>query len=104
MFDEVASTPEPYWVEINAADVRVENCRQFGGPWQAAAKRWWTKAQEFSGDSCSPSGCISWFSTGIGLIVERPGRQDTPETTAIRVTCFANALLYYVGDRTWLLM
>jgi transposase len=32
LFDE----PEPpRWVEVNAAAVRVENCRQFGGPWLA---------------------------------------------------------------------
>ena len=27
--------PEPEWVEVNAGAVRVENCRQFGGPWLA---------------------------------------------------------------------
>jgi transposase len=27
--------PEPQWVEVDAAAVRVENCRQFGGPWLA---------------------------------------------------------------------
>jgi len=32
LFDE--SEP-PRWVEVNAAAVRVENCRQFGGPWLA---------------------------------------------------------------------
>ncbi len=25
--------PQPFWVEVDAASVRVENCRQFGGPW-----------------------------------------------------------------------
>lgn len=35
LFDGEASTPEPRWVEVNAAGVRVENCRQFGGPWLA---------------------------------------------------------------------
>ncbi len=35
LFDEAESTPEPRWVEVNAAGVRVENCRQFGGPWLA---------------------------------------------------------------------
>jgi transposase len=28
-------TPQPRWVEVNAAGVRVENLRQFGGPWMA---------------------------------------------------------------------
>jgi len=27
------SEPKPFWVEVDAANVRVENCRQFGGPW-----------------------------------------------------------------------
>ena len=27
--------PEPEWVEVNASAVRVEKCRQFGGPWLA---------------------------------------------------------------------
>jgi transposase len=31
--DEPAS--QPRWVEVNAAGVRVENLRQFGGPWMA---------------------------------------------------------------------
>lgn len=34
-FDESPSGPEPRWVEINAAGIRVENLRQFGGPWLA---------------------------------------------------------------------
>jgi transposase len=27
------SEPEPFWVEVDAAAVRVENCCAFGGPW-----------------------------------------------------------------------
>jgi len=27
--------PEPEWVEVNAKAVRIENCREFGGPWLA---------------------------------------------------------------------
>ena len=27
--------PEPEWIEVDAKAVRVENCRQFGGPWLA---------------------------------------------------------------------
>jgi len=29
------SEAEPRWVEVNASAVRVENCREFGGPWLA---------------------------------------------------------------------
>ncbi|MBL8819042.1 MAG: IS1634 family transposase [Planctomyces sp.] len=33
-FDDVVAA-EPRWVEVNAGGVRVENLRQFGGPWLA---------------------------------------------------------------------
>ena len=29
------SEPEPEWIEVNANAVRVERCREFGGPWLA---------------------------------------------------------------------
>jgi hypothetical protein len=35
LFEEESRQPEPRWVEVNAAGIRVENCRQFGGPWLA---------------------------------------------------------------------
>lgn len=35
LFEQEPAGPEPRWVEVNAAGVRVENCRQFGGPWLA---------------------------------------------------------------------
>lgn len=34
-FDDEVSAVTPRWVEVNAAGVRVENLRQFGGPWMA---------------------------------------------------------------------
>lgn len=34
-FDDDASATQPRWVEVNTAGVRVENLRQFGGPWLA---------------------------------------------------------------------
>lgn len=34
-FDDDVSATEPRWVEVNTAGVRVENLRQFGGPWLA---------------------------------------------------------------------
>jgi hypothetical protein len=34
-FDDDSSSVQPRWVEVNAAGVRVENLRQFGGPWIA---------------------------------------------------------------------
>jgi hypothetical protein len=36
LFDQVDDAPvQPEWVEVDASGVRVENCRQFGGPWLA---------------------------------------------------------------------
>ncbi len=34
-FDDDIAATQPRWVEVNAAGVRVENLRQFGGPWLA---------------------------------------------------------------------
>lgn len=34
LFDE-NDPPQPRWIEVNTSAVRVENCRQFGGPWLA---------------------------------------------------------------------
>ncbi len=35
LFAEESAEVEPRWVEVDASAVRVENCRQFGGPWLA---------------------------------------------------------------------
>lgn len=37
LFDQADDdTPvQPEWVEVDASGVRVENCRQYGGPWLA---------------------------------------------------------------------
>jgi transposase len=35
LFEDESQSPAPRWVEVNTARVRVENCRQFGGPWLA---------------------------------------------------------------------
>ena len=37
LFDapEEPATTEPEWIEVDVSKVRVENCRQFGGPWLA---------------------------------------------------------------------
>lgn len=34
-FDDDAAVTQPRWVEVNTAGIRVENLRQFGGPWRA---------------------------------------------------------------------
>src|SRR3990170_3030097 len=35
LVESYRTEPEPRFVEIDHARVRVENCRQFGGPWLA---------------------------------------------------------------------
>ena len=35
LFDDPDEQIEPRWIEVNVSAVRVENCRQFGGPWLA---------------------------------------------------------------------
>lgn len=35
LFDKAGEEIEARWIEVNASAVRVENCRQFGGPWLA---------------------------------------------------------------------
>ena len=35
LFEEDSPSCEARWIEVNTAGVRVENCRQFGGPWLA---------------------------------------------------------------------
>jgi len=35
LFDENNEEVEPRWIEVDPTGVRVENCRQFGGPWLA---------------------------------------------------------------------
>lgn len=35
LFDDSDERIEPRWIEVDTSAVRVENCRQFGGPWLA---------------------------------------------------------------------
>ena len=35
LFDDPDERIEPRWIEVDVSAVRVENCRQFGGPWLA---------------------------------------------------------------------
>ena len=35
LFDDADDPTEPRWIEVDSSAVRVENCRQFGGPWLA---------------------------------------------------------------------
>ena len=63
---------EPRWVEVDAAGVRVENCRQFGGPWLALQVARKLRLDEFL-KSVMPSGRehVSWWRSALILVVAR---------------------------------
>jgi transposase len=63
---------QPQWVEVNASGVRVENCRQFGGPWLALEVAGRLQLDEFL-KSVMPSGRehVSWWRSVLILVVAR---------------------------------
>jgi transposase len=71
-FDDEADTVEPRWVEVNAAGVRVENLRHFGGPWLAMELIRRLKLDEFL-QRVLPRGqeTIPWALSSLILVVAR---------------------------------
>ena len=63
---------QPLWVEVNASGVRVENCRQFGGPWLALEVIRRLRLDEFL-KSVMPPGRehVSWSRSALILVVAR---------------------------------
>jgi transposase len=63
---------EPRWVEVDASGVRVENCRQFGGPWLALEVAGKLRLDEFL-KRVMPSGRehVSWWRSALILVVAR---------------------------------
>ena len=70
--DDDASATEPRWVEVNAAGVRVENLRHFGGPWLAMELIRQLKLDEFL-DRVMPCGqeTIAWSLSSLILVIAR---------------------------------
>ncbi len=68
LFDET----QPRWVEVNASAVRVERCRQFGGPWLALELIRQLGLHEFLKRTL-PAGRedVPWSLTALILIVAR---------------------------------
>ena len=64
--------PEPEWVEVNAKAVRIENCREFGGPWLALALIKLLGLDDFLQETI-PSGRedISWSVMALLLVIAR---------------------------------
>jgi transposase len=71
-FDDEADAVEPRWVEVNAAGVRVENLRQFGGPWLAMELLRRLKLDEFL-ERVLPRGqeTIPWSLSSLILVIAR---------------------------------
>ena len=63
---------QPQWVEVDASAVRVENCRQFGGPWLALEVVRRLQLDEFlKGVMRSGREHVSWWRSALILVVAR---------------------------------
>ena len=72
LFDDKSPAPEPRWVEINAAGVRVENCRQFGGPWLALEMIRRLQLDEFlQREIAAGQEQVSWSLSALILVIAR---------------------------------
>jgi transposase len=71
-FDDDVAASEPRWVEVNAGGVRVENLRQFGGPWLALHLIRTLQLDSFL-DKEIPEGRehVPWDVTSLILIIAR---------------------------------
>jgi transposase len=71
-FDDDVAAAEPRWVEVNAGGVRVENLRQFGGPWLAMHLIRTLQLDTFL-DKVIPEGRehVPWDVTSLILIIAR---------------------------------
>ena len=72
LFEDETPGPEPRWVEVNAAGVRVENCRQFGGPWLARELIRRLQLDEFL-ERAMPPGQehVAWSLSALILVIAR---------------------------------
>jgi transposase len=71
-FDDDQSAVQPRWVEVNAGGVRVENLRQFGGPWLALHLIRTLQLDSFL-EKVIPEGreSVPWDVTSLILIIAR---------------------------------
>lgn len=71
-FDDDAQAVEPRWVEVNAAGVRIENPRDFGGPWLAIELIRRLKLDEFL-ERVLPRGqeTVRWSLSSLILVIAR---------------------------------
>jgi transposase len=72
LFEDDSHGPEPRWVEVNAAGVRVENCRQFGGPWLALQLIQRLQLDEFLKRAMPPGEeHVAWSVSALILVIAR---------------------------------
>jgi transposase len=72
LFEEDTHGPAPRWVEVNAAGVRVENCRQFGGPWLALQLIRRLQLDEFLKRAMPPGEeHVAWSVSALILVIAR---------------------------------
>ena len=74
LFNQVdaAAPVQPQWVEVDASGVRVENCRQFGGPWLALEVVSRLQLDEFLKDVMPPGReRVTWWRSALILVVAR---------------------------------
>jgi hypothetical protein len=84
--DDEESAP-PQWVEVDASGVRVENCRQFGGPWLALEVVRRLQLDEFlKGAIRSGREHISWWRSALILVVARLCRPSSELYVADRIS------------------
>ena len=72
LFEDETCPPQPQWVEVNPAGVRVENTRQFGGPWRALKLVQRLQLEEFL-ECAMPAGKeqVPWWLSGLILVIAR---------------------------------
>src|SRR6185437_1599727 len=72
LFEGGPPAPEPRWVEINVAGLRVENCRQFGGPWLALELIRRLQLDEFLQREIAPGQeHVPWSLSALILVIAR---------------------------------
>jgi transposase len=72
LFEYEGERVEPRWVQVNVNGVRVENCREFGGPWLALELISRLKLDEFL-DNHQPAGeeHVRWSLASMILVIAR---------------------------------
>ena len=88
--------PEPEWVEVDASRVRVENCRQFGGPWLACELIKTLGLDRFLCETI-PQGQadVPWSTMALVLVIARlcePSSELSIAENFIRNTCVLDLL------------